>query len=294
MDIINIFSFAQIVYLIISVGIFLGLYFAFRNKAEYIRITALYIIALVNLLQHFFKFALWPHCFGTSFNLINTAYNVCAFQIILTPFLIKKKKGVLKEFNVYVGSIGSIISFVYPNWFLGKTVFQWEFARFWTCHFLLLCTSLLPFLWGMVEFDRGNYWKMGIVWFFMLCIILLNDVLCIFMGLQGDPTKLYQTLYDLNPISIMRPAANAEFLNDIVKWLSPHIFLGAISGVYTPILWYMTPIYLLMTPVAYGLATLWQILKKKFYICSILGPTDLKKSKKYRYFERRNLKCKIS
>lgn len=292
MDIINIFSFAQIVYLTLFTAIFLGLYYGFRNKARYIKITLLYILAGINLLQHLFKFLIWPNCFHTSFNLINTAYNVCAFQIIITPFLVEKEKGLLKEFNVYVGTIGSFLSFVYPNWFIGKTIFQWEFLRFATCHFLLLATSLLPFLWGMVKFDKRNYWKQGIVWFFMLCTILLNDVLCIMTGLQGDPTKIYETLYELNPISIMHPAENVPFLNDIIPYLTPAIFLGQISGIYTPILWYMIPIYALMTPTAYGLASLWEYLGEKFYICGLDKKPLLKKSEKFRYLERRNYTCK--
>lgn len=290
MDIIDIFSFAQIVYLVFTVAILWGIYFAFRNREEYVKITVLYILAVINLLQHFFKFIIWPNCFGTSFNLINTAYNVCAFQIILTPFLIQKKKGLLKEFIVYSGSIGCILSFLYPSWFIGKTIFQWEFLRFWVCHFLLLATSILPVLWGMMRFERKNYWKIGIVWFVMLCVILFNDICCIYMGLEGDPSRLYQTLYELNPFSIMHP--NVPILGEIIKWVSPPIFMGSKSGVYTPILWYIIPLYVLMTPTAYGFSLLWERLEQKYFILSLDGTPKLKKSKRKIYYEKRNYLCK--
>ena len=263
MDVIRIGSLIYIIYLLISTGILLAVYFGGRKKSEHVKITILFVLAIVNLVQHFFKFLIWPHHYGTGFSIVNTAYNVCAFHIILTPFLIRKKSGALKEFHVYVGSVGCIGAFFYPSWFIGQTILQWEFLRFWTCHFLLLLTSLLPILWGMVKFERKNFWKIGLWFFAMLCIILVNDVLSIYMGLAGEAESLYETLYALNPLGIIHPPENAKVLLKIISYLSPPIFLGSNSGVYVPILWYMLPVYVGITLLAYGLGTLWELYERR-------------------------------
>ena len=116
----------------------------------------------------------------------------------------------------------------------------------------------------MVKFERKNFWKIGLWFFAMLCIILVNDVLFICMGLStGSAEALYETLYTLNPLGIIHPPENAGALLKILSYLSPSIFLGAKSGVYVPILWYMLPAYVAITLLAYGLGTLWELYERK-------------------------------
>ena len=299
--VLQVFSASHILILLITAGIIFAIYYPLRHAAEATKRNVIILLMALNILQHFFKHYIYPHIPANGLQLDNTACNICAFLILASPFMHLCKSRSARQYIAYVGTISGAVAILVPFWFFGRDIFAadviWEFIRFYSCHALLFTTSLLPVLWGRVRFCHGDGWKFGLYFLGMLCVLLLNNTIFLLMIDKTAAGNLYERLLSANAGGFMGPPAYDSPYSVLVKIaeaLSPAIFLGGAEGVYTPILWYMTPIYFLMTPVAYGLATLWQILKKKFYICSILGPTDLKKSKKYRYFERRNLKCKIS
>lgn len=247
--------FIHILSLLLVIGSVCGLYFLFRKKSEKIKLCFLYALACVNIFQHLFKFWLWPHMWGTGFAHSNTAYNVCAITILMTPFFLKKKSGAWRETVCYVGTIGCSLSLIIPYWFVGKSLGEfynlWEFLRFLFCHSVLFMTSLLPALWGMVHFHLKNFWKIGLCLFVMLLGILVNDVLCICTGLvEGGPENMYEILYDLNPLWMMHPPADFGIYVRIVTLLTPRIFLGERTGVYTPILWYYITLYVVIDVLA--------------------------------------------
>lgn len=241
-------SWIHILTLILVAGLIVGVYFLLRKKPREIKLRLLYILAVVNVVQHLFKFWIWPHVWGTGFSHSNTAYNVCAVMIFLTPFFLSKNSGAWRETVAYIGTFGCALSIFIPYWFVGQSLAKfgifWEYMRFLFCHTTLLATSLLPALWGMVRFRLKNFWKIGLCFFTVLAAILVNDVLCICTGLTGgSAATLYETLAELNPLWMFRPPDNFQFYVKIITALSPAIFLGGKSGVYTPILWYFVPVY---------------------------------------------------
>lgn len=252
-------SFAYFMYLFI-VAAFIALYgLIFRKRSKRAKTIALYVLIAINLFQHFFKWIVWPHNYGDGFNYTNTAYNVCAFLIIISPVVWASKSAVWKDFLFYFGTCGASLAMVVPHWFEDQSAFQWEVYRFYFCHALLVATSVLPVLWKLHAVSYKNSWKVGFVFFLALILIVFNDVVCIVLGLCGGGTEnMFETLYRNNPCWVMHPdpPAGFEWATNALEALSPNIFLGNGEKPYTPLLWYAIPMYLLITVLATALGCL--------------------------------------
>ena len=250
--ILKLFNGTHIVTLLAAALLISGCHFGLRNKSTTAKEVAIYILMVFNIFQHFFKYFFWPHLWGTGFGLINTAYNVCAILIIAQPFVFVTKSSVLKQFVTCVGTIGPTLTLLVPYWFVGSDISgSWDYLRSWTCHAVLLATSLLPALWGMIKFDWRNGWKFGLVFLAMLSLILLNDT--VFLLALGEATKetLYDVLVSYNPFWTMGPFGGIEQLKVIFTSLSPSFLLETGSHPYIPILWYALPMYLLVCIAGY-------------------------------------------
>lgn len=223
-------------------------YFIPKHRSERYKTVFCLILALVNVLQHVTKHLLYPHLRGTAFGLTNTAYNVCAAIILLTPFALLTQKGFFRLFVSYVGTVGGAGALLLPVWFIGRSILDWEYFRFWFCHILLLLTSLLPILWGMRKPRYTDFWKTAPAFLALLGAILLNDAIVVCCSQGFVPEALYATLYDLNPFGIMHPMGNFGLLDEVCAALTPARFLPSDTHpYYTPLLWCALPIALLIT-----------------------------------------------
>lgn len=229
----------------------LACWFIPKNRSERYKITFCMILALVNVVQHLAKHLLYPHLWGTKFGLTNTAYNVCATLILITPIALLSKKGFFRIFVSYVGAIAGIGAIALPVWFIGKSVETWEYFRFFVCHAILLLTSLLPVLWGMRRPRYFDFWKTAPVFFALLSAILLND-LCVVCAEQNfTPEILFEELSRLNPFGLMHPMGNFSQLDGLFAVFTPKIFLPSDDRpYYTPLLWCAVPIGIFVTVLA--------------------------------------------
>jgi hypothetical protein len=189
---------------------------------------------------------------GWGFNLLNTAYNMCALLIILSPlaFLIKLRP--LRDFVFLAGSFAGFIANAIPYWYIGMTISDlgWDYARFYICHLLLFLTSALTI---SLRIHRPNVRAIPLIgagFLLSICFILLNDVIATKCGIVEGfaPDQVRAALDALNPVWSMHPEQGFARITDIIKVLSPPIFFpnGAGRG-YTPVLWYAIPVYLGIT-----------------------------------------------
>ena len=228
-----------------------ALYFPLRKRSALAKEIALYILMGLNITQHFFKFLFWPHLWGTGFGMSNTAYNVCAILIIASPFVFVSGNALLKQYITYVGTIGPALALLIPYWYIGKTVITWDFARFWTCHALLVATSLLPALWGMVKFNYRDGWKFGLIFLAMLSLILINDTVFLPILAHATQETLYEALLAYNPLMIMGPTERVESVKILFTIFTPHFLLETDAHPYIPVLWYAIPLYIYITIIGY-------------------------------------------
>ncbi len=236
------------------------LYFCWRvlrKKSEKVQKIVILLLAGVNVFQHFFKSVLYPHLFGEGFTLSSTAYNVCACIILLIPVAVCAKSRSLKTFCMCVGACSGLFALMFPVWFLGMDVSKlgWEYGRFLICHSLLFLTCGLHLALELHKISYKDFWKMGFYFLLILCIILLNNTLCIVAGLfpGWSAENLYEALKSSNPFSMMGPREGYDSITSVITALSPSVFLtDNPAHTYVPILWYAIPLYLVISVAAFG------------------------------------------
>lgn len=248
--------------LLVIALLFFGLLFIFRKRSQRTKYLVLGVIIGLNLIQHLLKFWVWPHMRGRAFGIEETAYNVCAFMLLLCPLSVYGKSNLLKQFQFYVGTVAGICAPFVPYWFVGKSLLTWEFFRFWACHVLLFLSSFLPAVWGMVEFRLKDGWKFGFLFLGMLGLILLNNTLVYtLLGYEGESLK--GAIYGLNPVWMMGPPRGENVFKDILTAVTLPFFKNAESGRFTPILWYVLPVYAVFLALGYLLGWGLESLQKR-------------------------------
>ena len=204
-------------------------------------------ILLVNLFQHIFKCIVWPQYYGTGFGELNSAYNMCAFLIIVSPLIFILKVKVFKDFIFYIGTTAGILAISVPYWFIGQSILTWEYLRFYVCHSLLFIGSILPISLGLHKISLKNVWAIGLCCLVSVLIVLGNGFIFSYFKYKPDMDLVMKSFLSKNPVWALHPSEGFEGIAKIITIFTPKIFLGGDGSGYTPILWYLIPMYLLIT-----------------------------------------------
>ncbi len=240
-------SFAYWLYLGLSVGLLVLLTCLLKNRSDKTKKTAILIIACLNLGQHLFKSVLYPHLWGRGFSYLNTAYNVCAFLIVVSPLMGFCHRESVRDFVYLAGTCAGLSAMVLPVWFLGQPAFGWEQSRFYICHSLLFCSSALPLTTKIHRLSWKNWYKFAPMFLMMLLVVLMDNVFCVYLNwIPGaSPETLHSDLCGLNPFWIMGPGEDTIGMVRLLTYLTPGMFLR--NGRYVPILWYALPLCILFS-----------------------------------------------
>lgn len=263
---INYFSFMYFAYLFIVIFICAILYLIARKESTCVKKVVVLFVALLNVAQHIFKGKIYPQYNGNAPLHISTAYNICAFLILVSPFIILFGNDLLKNFLTYIGSFAGMIAMLVPYWFIGETAFSWEVYRFYICHGLLFISSFLPCLLGLHTLKLCHCWKIVLLFFIALVFILANNAILIKTGNYPDtnPNDILGELIKINPGWAMGPSPSMPWIEDVVALFTPSFFLGNNPwNMYIPILWYAIPLYLGGTALIYFLYGISRIVKKQ-------------------------------
>ncbi len=247
---INYGSFMYCVYIGAPILLCIMMYLFLRDKSEFMKKSVVFILAVLNFMQHICKGRIYPQYNGSSDIYLSTAYNVCAFLILVSPLIILFGGTVLKHFIGYAGSFAGMIAMLVPYWFVGKSAFSWEVYRFYICHGLLFASSFLPCILGMYELKFKNCFKIAPLFFFALALILFNNAFLIKSGnFPGkDPSRVFEELSNNNPAWSMHPSESFAEIGNLIERLSIPFLCGKNSlGIYIPILWYAIPLYIAIT-----------------------------------------------
>ena len=236
--------------ILLAVGLLVGAYFLLKGRSEKTQKAVIIILMSLNVFQHVFKFLIYPQYAGEGFSVLNTAYNMCAALILLSPIAYLTGNRFLRDFTFYIGTIAGIIAIAVPYWFIGLEVGElgWEYVRFYVCHAMLFLSSALVLLLGHHRATYKRSFAVGLSFVLTLCLILLNDLTVLKLGLFPgyDSTDVYAALRAINPFWSMGPPTDGTFswLVGAVEALSPSFLCGGNSkGLYVPILWYALPLY---------------------------------------------------
>ena len=220
-----------------------------RRRSDRVKKIVIVALMLANLAQHLLKQFIWPHYWGDDYpSLINTAYNMCATLIMLSPFIFISKSGLWKDFITYVGVGAGLITMAVPYWYIGQSLWQWDILRYYFCHGLLFITSLLPAITGLHKVNWRNFYKLPFVFFFCLILIVFDYLICYALGIFGDISSgdFFEALYEANPCWMMHPDDGFGWLTSVIAVFTPGIFMDADGGTSVPLLWYAIPMYLLI------------------------------------------------
>lgn len=227
----------------------IGLWLLIRKLSPRMQRLAVFLIMMINVIQHLFKWAIYPIYEGQGFNALSTAYNVCALLILMMPIAFLSKSRFLRDYVFIAGAFAGFITNVVPFWHIGIPVSElgWEYARFYICHSLLFFSGMLPLMLGMhkISYRRSPLISLGFL--MSICLIIINDIVCVSMGIYGTFTLdgLYEALYEMNPAMAMHPNESFPILDKIANVLTPHVFLpSGNNGVYVPVLWYAIPAFI--------------------------------------------------
>lgn len=234
----------HLLYISIPLVLTAVLYLIFRHRSAATKWTLVFLLTLINATQHLLKPYIYPQYEGMSFGAMCTAYNMCALLILMSPIVMLVGSQLWRDFVLYIGAIAGIGSILTTYWLAAPMEEQ---IRFVICHGLLFVSSLLPALLGVYHANWRKFLKLPFVFFACLLILIVSNIINYELGIVGDvgDMTLGEFLYRENPCWSMCPPAGYSFVTDLVKPFTPPIFLTALGGVDTPIMWFFFPMIIL-------------------------------------------------
>ncbi|HAS56805.1 MAG TPA: hypothetical protein DD377_00900 [Firmicutes bacterium] len=140
------------------------------------------VLIWANFALHFLKqlnpfyIASWPIGLGRS-----TAENLCAFLVMVSPFVYKYGNKYMKDYLYYIGSISSILVMIFPTGAIGLDLSNaenlLEVFRFYICHIPLLIVGYLMVDNGFHELNYHRLVALPFLFLFVESILVLNGII---------------------------------------------------------------------------------------------------------------------
>jgi hypothetical protein len=258
---IQLFNFWYFLFIFLSVGGFIGLYFLLKNKSQLIIKLVLISLMAFALVLHFMKGLFPPYSLNYEIHLRDSWFiNICGANIALFPLILLSKNKHLKDYMFYIGVISGIIAIFYPIDPIQKVdqSAEWiDVLRFYLHHNLLWYSPLLMVLLKIHTLDYKRVWSTPFIFLGVMLFIMLNQIFQSelgFIGLRGD--NIHEIPY-INNSLIWGPDGN---ISKLIEWACPDIFktipVGEHAGEakYWPWFWLIVPCFVIVTPVCFGVS----------------------------------------
>lgn len=259
--IVRMFNVWYFFWILIAIGIVVGLYFLLKNRSFQTKKWALFSIFAFALVLHFLKFLIPPYATNESILYRDSWFiNICGANIALFPFLYLSKNKHIKDYMYYLGLLGGGLALLYPTEALNKTIENPEYLdmiRFYLHHISLFCGPLLMVMLKVHTLSYKRVLSAPIGLLLLMLFIMLNQVLQSelgFVALRGD--DFFGIGYK-NTSFIWGPGDDA--LAQIFVAVCPEFFrvvpVGEFQGQekFWPWFWLIVPIFVYVTPIAFGL-----------------------------------------
>ena len=274
--IIKMFNFWYFFWIALGAAGILGLYFGLRKAKPTTQKAVLFGLLAFGLLLHFLKVYIPPYSVDEARKLRDAWFvNICGANIALFPFFFFTKNKYVKDYMFYIGVISGLIALFYPQEPLAK-VDQlgefWDIVRFYYHHWMVMAVPLLMVLLGMHTLSYKRILSAPVGLLLLMLFIMLNQIFQSELGfipLRG--TDIFDTHYK-NSSYIWGPGENDAigtfftwFCPDCFKYIPKGEFAGQVK--YWPWFWLICPVFILVTPLSFGL-------------CSIFDGKNIKKDVK--------------
>ena len=237
------------IYLFACVGVFLALYFGLRNKSDKFQRRVLLAILFFNFALHFIK-QVFPEYIHKDFPAILrkcTPENICAISTMIFPFVYMSNWKTGKDYMFYLGIISGVLGCIAPMPAFGLPFYSLEAIRCYICHASLWQVPLLMVIFGHHKLDYRRIWKALVMYFMVLCVIMVNELILIRLGWVDTKTlftdEFNNGYFDASSrdmgYAVGLPEGGAiETIGKYVLWMTPKAW----KDPYIPILWELFPV----------------------------------------------------
>ncbi len=263
--IIEMFNFWYFFWLALAAGGVVGLYFLLRNRTEKTKKIVLFSLLAFALVLHFLKCFIPPYSTDKDRLYWDIFFiNICAANIFLFPIFFLTKSKALKDYMFYLGLLGGGLALLYPIEPIEKAnqlAETLDIIRFYIHHWILFAVPLLMVLLKVHELDYKRVWIAPVGLLGVMLFIMLNQVLQSelgFVSLRGDD------IFDIGYKNTSYIWGPDDDIGRILAIFCPKIFtkipVGEFAGQtkYWPWVWMIVPVFLLVTPLAFGLSMIFE------------------------------------
>ena len=256
---IQMFNLWYFVAIVLSIGVFIGLYFLLRNRSQKTIYYTLLGILIFGLVLHFLKFLIPPYSTDTGRLLRDSWFvNICGANIFLFPIFFMTKSNSLKDYMFYIGLLSGLISIFYPMEPMLKVdqSAEWlDIIRFYIHHNILWQVPLLMVLLKVHTLSYKRVFYVPIIFLCVLLFVMINQILQSelgFIGMRGD--NIFDIPYK-NSSLIWGPEGNSFEI--VLTALCPSFFktipVGEFAGQakYWPWFWLIVPSFVYLVPICF-------------------------------------------
>ena len=267
-------------FLSISIGALVGLYFLLKDKSPKTQKIVLFSLLAFGLLLHFLKVYIPPYSVDEARKLRDAWFvNICGANIALFPFMFLSKNQKIKEYMFYIGVLSGLIALFYPQEPMAKVDQAGEvldILRFYYHHWMVIAVPLLMVLFKLHKpsYKRVLCAPTGLL--LLMLFIMLNQIFQAEIGyipLRGS-WDFFEIGYK-NSSYIWGPGEN-DAIGGFLALFTPKLFktvpVGEFQGQekYWPWFWLIVPVYLLVTTLSFLIALIFDFKEFK---------SDMKKAK---------------
>ena len=232
------FTLGYFIWVLLAVGLFLGFYYAFRNKSETFKYRLLLGLAIFTWVIHFSRYLLDPDL--RTYTLFFEDF--CGFNTMMMPFLLLLNTSRTKSFMFYNGALFALHSLLYPNNIFGDPYFSYNTIRFFFAHFLLVSIPLWLIAFKMYTPKLKEvpwnfvYLLVGALYCFMLSYVLYHTGLTMsprnYMGLWGGQGTVYEIAETLAPMFRYKVEVDGETVTKAIPFI---YMLPTLVLIYVPV-----------------------------------------------------------
>lgn len=284
--IIEMFNFWYFFFMFLQIGAIVGLYFALRKAPPFVQSAVLFSLLAIGFLLHFLKMLVPPYSEIVDGKLLITDrgfrdswfVNICGANIALFPFFFFSKNKYIKDYMFYIGLISGLIVLFYPQEPIAKieglaTLAEkkemimseiWDVLRFYYHHWMLMAVPLLMVLLKKHKLSYKRIWAAPVGLLLLMLFIILNQI---FQSELGLIPLRDNNFADINYKNTSYIWGADDSIGDIFAKFCPKFFktmtIPVLDGgvvteyitveKYWPWFWLIVPVFVLVTPVSFGL-----------------------------------------